>query len=336
MIVEWESLWTEMMAMGFPQRFASSRGLRHGNHISSYLFILVLEIFNGLMRKASGSTAFRFHPKCEQLSRHLSLGGRAKLVRSSIFDIQNFLCANLPIPKYVVEEVEKRVRCFLWSGKDEGPYRAKVSWSTACLPLVEGGLAFKGMAISNQVCLCLCLFGMKTGALWGPVWYVLSVQEKSSIQLSSDISLRDALPLKLPGMGRQTSMLLRLVSETNLFSFSTGKDKWVCDSLVDGKFMQKNLWEDIKPWLRGFFGLSGFGRVRITCFSTVVILLRRGIRECLGGGSPVSADFIYHKVVSIVHDRACSWRGIKRTKVNWEISLDWGLGYCIFLTSQYS
>ncbi|GAA0166118.1 hypothetical protein LIER_21348 [Lithospermum erythrorhizon] len=90
-------------------------------------------------------------------STHLSLGGRADLIRSSIFGIQNFCCASIPLPKYVTEEVERRVRCFLWSGKGKGSYRAKVSWYISCLPLAEGGLGFKIMFDWNQACLCkLC------------------------------------------------------------------------------------------------------------------------------------------------------------------------------------
>ncbi|GAA0166729.1 hypothetical protein LIER_21819 [Lithospermum erythrorhizon] len=69
-MVEWEVLWTGMVAMEFPQ---SCTGLRQGDPISSYLFILFLEIFNGLMRKASGKSGFKFHPKCRELGiTHLS------------------------------------------------------------------------------------------------------------------------------------------------------------------------------------------------------------------------------------------------------------------------
>ncbi|GAA0139319.1 hypothetical protein LIER_35066 [Lithospermum erythrorhizon] len=177
-MVEWESLWVRMEAMGFSQRFifllqfcitkanvsinlngtlrgwfVSSRGLRQGNPIFSYLFILVLQIFNGLMRKDSNAPGFKFHPNSQQLGiTHLSFANDMVLLVLADMDSSGlskrlllYLCANLPIPKYVIEEVKKRVRSFLWSGKGEGPYRAKISWNTASLPLTECGLGFKRM-----------------------------------------------------------------------------------------------------------------------------------------------------------------------------------------------
>ncbi|GAA0162266.1 hypothetical protein LIER_18394 [Lithospermum erythrorhizon] len=348
-IVEWDILWTGMLAMVFPQRFvfllqccitkanfsinlngtmkgwfASIRGLRQGDPISLFLFILVLEIFNGLMRKASSSCALGFHRKfiealCAYMemhegvlsikylgvplssmslthedysalisrvyrnigswqSRHLSLGGGggAELVRSSIFGIQNFWCANLPLPKYVIEEVEKRVMCFLWSGKDEGPYRAKISSEDVCLQLAKGGLGFKQMVVWNQICLCKILWNIasKKDVLWKKILkvrplvrskYSVDVQD-GSIPVSSDVSLRDALPLKLPGSRRQTIVLLRLVSEPSLISFSDGRDIWVWIGSVDGRFTQKSLWEEVRPrseklsWTKWLWGSSGIPR----------------------------------------------------------------------------
>ncbi|GAA0157327.1 hypothetical protein LIER_38438 [Lithospermum erythrorhizon] len=259
-MVEWESLWMVMEAMAFPGRFifllqqcvqtarfsvnvngalkgwfGSTTGVRQGDPISSYLFLLVFEVFNYLMKVASQDAGFSFHHFCQaqqithicfaddmvivisptqqsieivqhclevfgeitglklncakskiyfgsvsrlerericgllrmeegSLSmkylgipltsghltcedykgltdricskinswqgRQLSFGGRAQLVRSSIFGLQNFWCANHPIPKYVIQEVEQRIRTFLWAGKGEGPYHSTVAWKT--------------------------------------------------------------------------------------------------------------------------------------------------------------------------------------------------------------
>ncbi|GAA0185197.1 reverse transcriptase [Lithospermum erythrorhizon] len=76
---------------------------------------------------------------------HLSMGGRAQLIRTSIFGVQNFWCSIFPLPKYVIAEVEKRIRTFMWKGTSEFPYHAKVAWDTLCLPFGEGGLGFKDM-----------------------------------------------------------------------------------------------------------------------------------------------------------------------------------------------
>ncbi|GAA0173755.1 reverse transcriptase [Lithospermum erythrorhizon] len=263
--------------------FGSTRGLRQGDPISSYMFIIVLEVFNGLMREASQSAGFSFHHQCQlqqitQISfaddmvivvsptqqsiqlmqqcldefgqitglklncakskiyfgsvntvergricrllsmeegclpmkylgvplssghltcedyrgltdricskinswqaRHLSFGGRAQLVRSSIFGLQNFWCANLPITRYVIQEVEQLIRTFLWAGKGDGEYHAKVAWKTLCLPLKEGRLGFKCMITWSQVCLGKLMWNIASlkQTLW--VQWVHSVRLK--------------------------------------------------------------------------------------------------------------------------------------------------------------
>ncbi|GAA0149234.1 hypothetical protein LIER_08462 [Lithospermum erythrorhizon] len=59
---EWDSLWVVMETMQFLER--STRGLRQGDPISSYLFLLVLEMFNGIMSEASKEHGFEFHHLC--------------------------------------------------------------------------------------------------------------------------------------------------------------------------------------------------------------------------------------------------------------------------------
>ncbi|GAA0167318.1 reverse transcriptase [Lithospermum erythrorhizon] len=111
-------------------------------------------------------------------ARQLSFDGRAQLVRSSIFGLHNFWCANVPIPKYVIQKVEQRIRTFLWAGKGEGPYHSKVSWKTLCLPLREGGLGFKCMLTWSRVCL---------GKL---LWDIASMKQTLWVQWVHSVRLR--------------------------------------------------------------------------------------------------------------------------------------------------
>ncbi|GAA0175537.1 hypothetical protein LIER_44001 [Lithospermum erythrorhizon] len=204
-MVEWSSLW---YAMQFRQRFIGLLKACVGDAISSYLFILVLEVFNGLMRKAVrlncdkstiyfGSTPSAMKQElcllmgmkegllsmkylrvplfgrkltkehysiligkvCGKIdswqSRQLSMGGRAQLIRSSIFGVQNFWCSLFPLPKYVIYEVEKRIRAFLWKSTSERSYHAKMA--TICFPFAEGSFEFKDMFEWNRVCLGMLL-----------------------------------------------------------------------------------------------------------------------------------------------------------------------------------
>ncbi|GAA0163849.1 hypothetical protein LIER_19621 [Lithospermum erythrorhizon] len=209
-------------------------GLRQGDPMSSYLFLLVLEIFNGLMRKAkaSSSSAFGFHPKCRQLGiTHLSFADDMVLLasadmssfrviketlvlfgdltslklncsKSRIFfgntprAVRDALCGYMEMSEGVLPVKYLGVPLSSTSGKDEGPYRAKISWSDVCLPLAEG--------------------------VWvSQVTVLVSRRDPTS----NYVSLRDALPLKLPGLRRQTTVLLRLASEASLVSFSNGRDR---------------------------------------------------------------------------------------------------------------
>ncbi|GAA0151837.1 reverse transcriptase [Lithospermum erythrorhizon] len=133
-----------------------------------------LEVFGEITRLKLNCVKVKFTLGARQLS----FGGRAQLVRSSIFGLQNFWCANIPIPKYVIHEVEQRIRTFLWDGKDKGPYHSKVAWKTLFLPLKEGGLGFKCMLSWSRVCL---------GKL---LWNIASMKQTLWVQWVQNVRLK--------------------------------------------------------------------------------------------------------------------------------------------------
>ncbi|GAA0156287.1 hypothetical protein LIER_13815 [Lithospermum erythrorhizon] len=160
-MVEWESLWLVMETMGFPWRFiflvqrsvmtprfsiningtlkgcfTSSRGLREGDPISSYLFLLVLEVFNGIMKEACQGGDFQFHHQCDrQHIIHLIFANdmvivvtptekTVKVVMECLFKFGNITCLKLNFSKRRVffgsmkaEEKEKICR---WLSMEEG------------------------------------------------------------------------------------------------------------------------------------------------------------------------------------------------------------------------
>ena len=97
-LVSWDFLINLLVQIGFPSKvigwitmcvtttrfsinlngelngfFPGRRGLRQGDPLSPYLFLLVMEAFTGIISKATESALFKHHPKCKEMSlTHLS------------------------------------------------------------------------------------------------------------------------------------------------------------------------------------------------------------------------------------------------------------------------
>ncbi|KAL2252986.1 UNVERIFIED_CONTAM: hypothetical protein Sindi_0093300 [Sesamum indicum] len=225
--VEWDFLLAVLQLFGFPPTFtrwieecvsttsfsiglngkphgffAGARGLRQGDPLSPYLFVLVMEALHlGFLQRIEQDIQFTYHWKCESskvfqmgfaddllllckadldsirvfkegldwltisdcqplISKidaringwegiSLSYAGRVQIIKSVLSALSLYWASAFILPKKVINEIEKRLRTFLWKGTTSSGY-AKVAWKDVCRPMDEGGLGFKDISTLNR------------------------------------------------------------------------------------------------------------------------------------------------------------------------------------------
>ncbi|KAL2235435.1 UNVERIFIED_CONTAM: hypothetical protein Sindi_1275700 [Sesamum indicum] len=79
----------------------------------------------------------------------LSYAGRVQIIKSVLSALSLYWASAFILPKKVINEIEKRLRTFLWKGTTSSGY-AKVAWKDVCRPMDEGGLGFKDISTLNR------------------------------------------------------------------------------------------------------------------------------------------------------------------------------------------
>ncbi|KAL2248033.1 UNVERIFIED_CONTAM: hypothetical protein Sindi_2655600, partial [Sesamum indicum] len=79
----------------------------------------------------------------------LSYAGRVQIIKSVLMALSLYWASAFILPKKVTNEIEKRLRTFLWKGTSTSGY-AKVAWKDLCRPKEEGGLGFKDITLLNR------------------------------------------------------------------------------------------------------------------------------------------------------------------------------------------
>ncbi|KAG8385036.1 hypothetical protein BUALT_Bualt04G0181100 [Buddleja alternifolia] len=78
---------------------------------------------------------------------------RVVLIKAVLFRIQMFWSQIFPLLIFVVHEMERTCRSYLWSGKPNGKHYATVKWSDLCVSKKEGGLGFISLRAWNVAAL---------------------------------------------------------------------------------------------------------------------------------------------------------------------------------------
>ncbi|KAL2230721.1 UNVERIFIED_CONTAM: hypothetical protein Sindi_1666500 [Sesamum indicum] len=79
----------------------------------------------------------------------LSYAGRVQIIKSVLMSLSLYWASAFILPKKVTNEIEKRLRTFLWKETSTSGY-AKVAWKDLCRPKEEGGLGFKDITLLNR------------------------------------------------------------------------------------------------------------------------------------------------------------------------------------------
>ncbi|KAK4380831.1 Retrovirus-related Pol polyprotein from type-2 retrotransposable element R2DM [Sesamum angolense] len=154
--------------------FAGARGLRQGDPMSPYLFVLVMEVLHMILQQLIEQDGeFRYHWRCQELNLfqlsfaddlilfkidsrikgwegiQLFFAGRVPLIKSVLVSFEVYWALAFILPKGIIKEMIKRLCTFLWKGTSSSGY-PKVAWETVCRPIEEGGLGIKDILALNR------------------------------------------------------------------------------------------------------------------------------------------------------------------------------------------
>ena len=83
-------------------------------------------------------------------NKSLSFAGRLQLIQSVLSSFHIYWASVFILPAAIIKDLEKKMRKFLWSNGPMDNGKAKVSWSSICLPKAEGGLSIRRIAEVNK------------------------------------------------------------------------------------------------------------------------------------------------------------------------------------------
>eukprot|EP00253_Pinus_taeda_P009477 PITA_09477 len=164
------------------ETFTPSRGIRQGDPLSPFLFVILMEGLSRLKHKAKEEGSIRgLHPlHSSPATTHQQLvddtllhgtptvkeslaykpiltlfskaSGRLVLTKAILQAIPHYLLSILPAPQGILHRIRTIQRTFLWKGNAEKNKSALVAWNKLCKSKSLGGLNLIDPLTSNNIC----------------------------------------------------------------------------------------------------------------------------------------------------------------------------------------
>ncbi|RVW14783.1 putative mitochondrial protein [Vitis vinifera] len=181
----WSCIYTAkflVLVNGVPAGFfPSSKGLRQGDPLSPYLFVMGMEVLSALIRRAIEGdfiSGYITHLSWILFWFEAASGLRINLAKSEILPVGEVeevdeMAVELG---YSGKEVRKVAKRFLWGGSNLEKKAHLVNWEVVCADKEKGRLGLRKLALLNKALLemvmetCLHQGGSLEAGAYGKVW----------------------------------------------------------------------------------------------------------------------------------------------------------------------
>ncbi|GJY45302.1 RNA-directed DNA polymerase, eukaryota, reverse transcriptase zinc-binding domain protein [Tanacetum coccineum] len=149
-----KSAFASVLINGSPTKeFKVEKGLRQGDPLSPFLFIIAIEALNVALLNACNNTFHGVKCSIRGSLMSLSFGGRFTLIKSVLGSLGVYYFSTFKAPNKIINKLEGIRRIFFWGGTTDENKIAWIAWDKATSSISNGGLGIGTLKSSNHAML---------------------------------------------------------------------------------------------------------------------------------------------------------------------------------------